>query len=140
MTVETPPPAGTSGRRTELRRRRRRRRILALTVVLALLAAVALGFTAYLVRSGPEPPPPVEQTQRTQRTLLVQVLGPGGDAVSTTLFGVDPPARTGAAVLVPAQVLVNVPGSASLPIGRALRTVAPESVREIGRASCRERV
>ncbi|MGG6497795.1 UNVERIFIED_CONTAM: LCP family protein, partial [Bacteroidetes bacterium 56_B9] len=41
----------------------------------------------------------------------------------------DPPAGSGAVVLVPRQTLVTVPGTGALTVSRALRTVAPEGSR-----------
>ncbi|MCU1692840.1 MAG: cell envelope-related transcriptional attenuator [Frankiales bacterium] len=117
------------GRRTALRRARRRRRRRLVAVALAVLVALTAALTVRLARGGSTPPPPVAAQERTQHTLLFQVQAPNGDAVATALLADDPPSRTGAVVLVPRQTIVTVPGSGSLTVSRALRTVAPEGSR-----------
>lgn len=118
-----------SGRRAELRRarRRRRRRIIAIVVVVALLLASGL----LLIRrgGGDAPKTPIAKQTRTQSTMLFQVQGESGDAVATALLAHDPAGRTGAAVLIPAQVIVTVPGTGALQLGRALKTVPPARSR-----------
>ena len=120
---------GREGRRTALRRQRRRRRRRLVAIALAVLAALTVALTIALAKGGGTPPAPVPAAQRTQRTLLLQVQAPNGDAVATALLAHDPAARTGAVVLVPRKTLVTVPGVGSLTISRALRTVAPEGSR-----------
>ena len=118
------------GRRTALRRQRRRRRRRLVALALAVLAALTLALTVHLARDGGEPPPSaVAEQERTQRTLLLQVQAPNGEAVATALLAHDPEARTGAVLLVPPQTLVTVPGSGSVTVGRALRSVPPEGSR-----------
>lgn len=120
MTGTTQPYVPQRGRRAQDRRRRRqrRRRIVALVVAAAAVAAVAVAVV--LVQRAPAPPSEIPPQARTQRTLLVQVRGGDGTAVASVLFAHDPAARTGAGILVPPQVIVDVPGSGSGPFGRAL--------------------
>ena len=121
-------PGPRSGRRAELRRRRRRRRQQLLAGLLAL-AVVAAVVAFVLTRQDPESSATVEPQARTQATLLLQVQGAEQAAVASTLLAHDPVSRTGAAVLVPPQVIVDVPGAGSVPFGRALATTAPEGSR-----------
>ena len=121
-------PGSRSGRRTEQLRRRRRRRqqILAALLALAVVAAVV---AVVLARRDPEGSASVQPQGRTQATLLLQVQGGDLAAAASTLLAHDPVSRTGAAVLVPPQVIVDVPGAGSVPFGRALATSAPEGSR-----------
>lgn len=120
-----------SGRssRLELRRKRRRRRRQLTGVLVVVLALLAAAFAVYLAKDAPDAPPTTQEPQRTQRTLLFQVQGENGSAVASALLARDPEPRTGAALLIPPQVLVTVPGTGSLPFGRALSTVPPEGSR-----------
>ncbi|MFP5220035.1 MAG: LCP family protein [Actinomycetes bacterium] len=117
------------GRRAEARRRRkqRQRRLAALAAALVLLAAAAV--TVFLVQRGPTEEAPVVDQGRTQRTLLVQVQGAGGDAIASALTAYDPPSATGSVVLLPPQVIVDVPGAGSQPFGRALSAGDPNGSR-----------
>lgn len=123
-------PVSRSGRRAEQRRAQRLRQVRLLTLVLGLLALVAAGFAIYLAVDAPTPPQrDAPAAGRTQRTLLLQVQGPDRAGVAHVLFAHDGTAREGAAVLVPPQVLVNVPGTGSVPFGRALATGPGTAVR-----------
>jgi len=123
-------PVSRSGRRAEQRRAKRRRQLRLLTLVLGLLALVAAGFAIYLAVDAPTPPQKdAPAAGRTQRTLLLQVQGPDRAGVAHVLLAHDGTAREGAAVLVPPQVLVNVPGTGSVPFGRALATAPGTAVR-----------
>lgn len=117
------------GRRAERRRRRRQRQrvLVGVVVALALVAAAVVAFS--LVRSAPEPPSPVEEQARTQTTLLMQVRGPDGSALASALLAHDPAADTGSVVLVPPQVIVDLPGAGSLPFGQALASGDPNGSR-----------
>ncbi|GAC1610655.1 MAG: hypothetical protein NVS3B26_18630 [Mycobacteriales bacterium] len=118
-----------SGRRAELRRARRRRQRRLLAAVLAV-AVVVLAIATYgLTRRNVTPHATIAKQIRTQSTLLLQVQGDNGDAVATALLAHDPAGRTGAVVLVPPQLIVTVPGTGSLQLGRALKTVPPERSR-----------
>lgn len=122
------PPAPPS-RRAELRRRRRRRVRQQIAVAVAVLVAGTLGLTWALAR-GSGPPPAVGVAQeRTQRTLLLQLQAPNGTGVTAAVLGIDPASRTGSALLLPADLLVPVPGDGPRPLGRALPTVEPEALR-----------
>ena len=119
---------GRSSRLEQRRKRRRRRRQLTgvLVVVLALLAAA---FAVYLAQDEPDAPPSTQEPTRTQRTLLFQVQGENGSAAASALLAQDPEQKTGAALLIPPLVLVTVPGTGSLPFGKALSSVPPEGSR-----------
>ncbi|MGB8649331.1 MAG: LCP family protein [Mycobacteriales bacterium] len=109
------------GRRAQLRaerRKQRRRLTVAGLAVLALLLAVV---TVVLVRSGGDSGKKVGAQKRTQRTVLLQVTDGSGTAVASALLAHDPAGNDGAVVLVPPQVLANVPGIGSLPFGKALQ-------------------
>jgi anionic cell wall polymer biosynthesis LytR-Cps2A-Psr (LCP) family protein len=118
------------GRRTELRRRRRQRRLRLVAAVLALALVATVAVVVLLVRRAPEVPTAVEPQGRTQSTLLFQVQGGDGNAVASALLAHDPGAGSGAAVLVPPQVIVEVPGAGSLPFGQAVATASPERSRD----------
>ncbi|HVM28443.1 MAG TPA: LCP family protein [Mycobacteriales bacterium] len=131
--VVGPDPAGGyrpgRGRRAEARRRRRqrRRRLGALALVLVLVAAGAVAY--YLAQRAPEGEAAAELQGRTQRTLLFQVRGGDGAAAASALAAHDEPSSTGAVVLVPPQVIVDLPGAGSLPFGQALATGDPNGSR-----------
>lgn len=105
-----------AARRAEQQRRRRRNQRLVAAV--AGLLVLALGL-ALLTRGGDDKGKDTSDV-RTQRTLLLQVMGPDRDAVITALLAHDPKTSTGAAVLVPPQVIVTVPGAGSQVLGNAL--------------------
>lgn len=116
--------------RLELRRKRRRRRRRVVGVLVVVLALLAAAFAVYLAQDDQEPPPPSEEPVRTQSTLLMQVQGENGSAVASALLARDPEQDTGAALLIPPQVLVTVPGKGSLAFGRALSSVPPQGSRD----------
>ena len=111
-----------TGRRAELRLRRRQRRRQLTAVALVVLLALVAFVTVVLVRSGGSDGAGKGTPVRSQRTLLLQVTGSDGSAVSSALLAHDPRTSTGAIVLVPPQVIVTVPGLGTLPFGRALRS------------------
>ncbi len=122
-----------TGPRAEQRWQGRRSQVRLIGGLLAALLLVAVAFAVYLAVDAPPPPAPAssgEPTTRTQRTLLLQVLGPNGSGASNALLAHDPAAGDGSVVLVPPQVLITVPGAGSLPLGRALATVQPENCRD----------
>lgn len=119
-----------AGSRTELRRRRRRRRTRLVAVLVTMLAVLAAAFAVYLAADAPEPPATAEPEVRTQSTLLLRMQAADGTAAASALLARDPEEGTGAAVLVPPQVLVNVPGTGSLPFGRASGTVSAQGSRD----------
>ena len=120
-----------SGRRFELRRTRRKRRVRLVAVLVTLLAVAAAAFAVWLAADTPEVPTATAPPEvRTQSTLLLQVQPPDRSAAASVLLAHDPDEGTGAGVLVPPQVLVNVPGTGSLPFGRALSTVDAQGSRD----------
>ena len=111
------------------RRRQRQRLLVALLVVLALLGAA--GAATLLAGRGPETSTEVEPQGRTQRTLLMQVrTEDGGGTLASGLLAVDATSETGSVVLVPPQVIVDVPSAGSLAFGAALGTGQPNSARD----------
>ena len=121
--------AASRGRRAELRRARRRRQRRLIAAVLAVAVVVLAVATLILTRRHSVPHASIAKQIRTQSTVLLQVQGESGDAIASALLAHDPAGRTGAAVLVPPQVIVTVPGTGALQLGRALKTVAPERSR-----------
>lgn len=121
-----------SGRRAQQRRDRRRRQVRLIGAALGVLVLLAAGFAVYLAVDAPAPPrqPQAEQQVRTQRTLLLQVQQGSGEAQSTALLAHDEATGTGAVVLVPPQVLVDVAGTGSLPLGRALAEASGQASRD----------
>lgn len=119
-----------TSRRAELRRKRRKRRTRVVALLVALAAVAAAAFAVYLAKDAPEPPGTDEGPKRTQSTLLFQVQGENGAAAASALLAHDTEERAGAAVLIPPQVLVTVPGTGSLPFGRALSSVPPQGSRD----------
>lgn len=116
--------------RAALRRERRRQQVRRIAAVLAVLGLLAIAFAVWLAKDvrGPQASSASAQV-RSQSTLLLAVLTPEGAGAGHALLAHDAQADDGAAVLIPPQVLVNVPGSGSLPLERALRTGQPESTR-----------
>jgi anionic cell wall polymer biosynthesis LytR-Cps2A-Psr (LCP) family protein len=121
--------AARSGRRAELRRARRRRQRRLIAALLAVAVVVLAAATLFLTRRHTVPHATIAKQTRTQSTLLLQVQGESGDAVASALLAHDPAGHAGAVVLVPPQVIVTVPGTGALQLGRALKTVAPERSR-----------
>ena len=108
-----------AGRRVEQRRQRRRKQRRAIGSLLGVLALLAGGFAVYLAAADtpvPPPAPPVAMG-RTQTTLLLQVAGADGASIANALLGHDPGRQAGAVLLLPPQVLVNVPGSGPASLG-----------------------
>jgi len=128
--VTTLAEGGRGSRRAEQRRQRRRRRVRLVAAALTVLALLAVAFAVYLARDAPAPPAAEEAAMRTQSTLLFQVQGENGSAAASALLAHDPETQEGAALLIPPQVLVTVPGTGSLPFGRALSNVPPQGLRD----------
>ena len=119
-----------SGSRLELRRRRRRLRVRLVVSLVLLLAVAAAAFAVWLAADAPSQPAAAAAKGRTQATLLLQIQAPDRTAMASALLASDPAVDTGAALLVPQQVLVNVPGTGSLPLGRALSSAPPHGSRD----------
>ena len=117
------------GHRAEIRRQRRKRQRRVLAIVLAVALVVLVVATFVLSRGDGKPRTPVAKQQRTQSTVFFQVQGESGSAVGSALLAHDPASHSGAVVLVPPQVIVTVPGTGALQLGRALKTVTPERSR-----------
>lgn len=119
-----------TSRRAEQRRQRRQRQVRRIAAALTVLAVLAVAFAVWLAYDAPEPPgASADPNARTQRTMLMAVQAPDGSAAAASLLAHDPDTADGSVVLLPPQVLVNVPGSGSVAFGRAIRTVPPESAR-----------
>jgi hypothetical protein len=103
-------------RRAEIKRRNRRMSMSALAVLAALSLLVAGLLTLRAADDGKKATAP----QRTQHTLLLQVQRPDRTAVSSALLAHDTKTKLGSVVLIPPQVLAQVPGVGNLPFGRAL--------------------
>ena len=121
-------------RRAQQRRERRRRQVRRIAALLTVLGLLAVAFAVWLAADAPAPPPaPDSSPGRTQSTLLWTVQAPDGAGAAAALLAHDPADGDGAGeaagVLLPQQVLVNVPGSGSMPFGRAVLTAPPESTR-----------
>ena len=118
-----------TGRRAEQRRARRRRQRRIISAVLAVAVLALAVVTIVLSRRDSTPHATIAKQARTQSTVLFQVQGDNGSALSSALLAHDPASRTGAAVLIPPQVIVTVPGTGQLQLGKALGTVPPERSR-----------
>ena len=120
---------GGTGSRLARRQAQRRRQRKVLAAVLAV-AVLLLAVVTFALSRRDTPARATLPTQvRTQTTLLLQVQGESGAAVGSALLAHDPASRTGAIVLIPPQVIVTVPGTGSLQLGRALRSVSPDRSR-----------
>lgn len=129
MTLD--PITGTRmGRRArERERRRKQRRRLAVAGVVAVVALL-VGVTAVIVANGGKGGGGVKAPVRTQRTLLLQVKAPDGTAEASALLAHDPASKQGAVVLLPQQVLVNVPGGGSVTFAKSLQSGSAAGSRE----------
>ena len=118
--------------RLELRRSRRRQRLRLVVTFVALLALAAAAFAVWLAVDAPPRPRAAAAAAevRTQSTLLLQVQAEDRTVAASALLAVDADDRTGAVLLVPRQVLVNVPGIGSLPFGRGLSSAPPQGSRD----------
>ena len=116
------PEPARSERRAQQRvgRRRQRTRIsIALVVVIALVVAAAGAAIYRRHRKAATTSPHVKA--RTQRTLLLEIPSPDGDAIASALFATDPATGNASIVLVPARMLSQVPGFGSASFGEALK-------------------
>lgn len=110
------------GKRAELRERRRRQRRRLVVAGVTAFAVLAVGVTVLLVRNGGKDSAANKASVRTQRTLLLQVKGADGSALSSALLADDRKSGNGAVVLIQPQVLANVPGIGSGDFAHALAT------------------
>jgi hypothetical protein len=63
----------------------------------------------------------------SQKTMLVQVTGEDGTAAASALTGVTPSTGTGAVVLVPSGLLVDVAGTGDVPFGETVTLPEPSA-------------
>jgi hypothetical protein len=112
------PPA--PGKRAQLRAQQRRRRRRIAASVVAGVTALALLVVVIVISTGGGGGTKHKGPTRTQHTLLLQVQQPDRTALSSALLAHDSKTKLGSVVLVPPQVLAQVPGVGSLPFGRAL--------------------
>lgn len=110
---------GRAADRAARRRRARTRRLLAVGLVVALLA-VAAGAWWFLAGRGSGSGRADEQVRSRQRTLLVQVAGPDGTALATSLIGVQSDQHKAVSVLIPSRLLVDAAGAGTVPFGETL--------------------
>lgn len=132
--VTEPPSVGRTvvarrdraAQRAARRAQARRRALLVGAAVLAVL--LVAGVTVVLVKAGggPKATGPASTAPR-QSTLLVQVAGADGTAASSALVGITPRTNRGAAVLVPAGLLVDVASNGSMPFGETLTLPQPRA-------------
>lgn len=107
-------PVGGGGlrhRRREQRHRQRAHRVLLLRIV-ALLVVAAVASVVALRTVGRTDRAPARPTAvgRSQHTLLLAVGAPSAAAQSVALFAVDPASKSGGALLIPPDTLVDGPG------------------------------
>lgn len=93
----------------------------------AVLIAGLATFAIHRTHNAPQTS--IGKQTRTQATVLFQVRGDSGSAAASALLAHDSAGHSGAAVLIPPQVIVTVPGTGSLQLGRVLKTVPPERSR-----------
>ncbi len=126
----TMPAQGSRMARRAEQAAQKRKLVRRAVVALAAVLVVVLAFVALGVITGDEKKKATVDTKtRTQRTVLLQVKGSDGSAVASALLAHDDPSSSGAVVLLPPQVLVNVPGSGSTSLGKALITGSPNRAR-----------
>lgn len=121
---------GTGRRALARKRRRQRQRLLVGLLVVGVLLAAA-GVATLLANRGSDTDGAVEPQARTQRTLLMQVrTADAAGTLASALLAADSSSSTGSVILVPPQVIVDVPSAGSLPFGQALATGQPNSARD----------
>jgi anionic cell wall polymer biosynthesis LytR-Cps2A-Psr (LCP) family protein len=104
----------------ERQRTATRRRLLVVGVgALALLLVIGVTVVVLSGRGDNAPVTTVPQAPH-QSTLLVQVAGSDGTGVVNALVGVTPASGSGAALLIPAGLLVDDASSGNLPFGETL--------------------
>ena len=108
----------------------RRRVVRRATVALAAVLAIVLAVVAVKAVTGSGgKKTTIDAKTRTQRTVLFQVKGADGTAIASALLAEDDASHTGAVVLLPPQVLVNVPGGGNTSLGKALAVGSPNRSR-----------
>lgn len=119
MSPRVPPPPGRRAQQRAQARKKRRQRFAAVCAVILVLGAIV---GAVVVTGGPSKGHKAGAPQRTQHTLLLQVQASDGTAISSALLAHDTATSLGSVVLVPPQVLAQVPGIGSMQFSRALGT------------------
>ena len=110
------------------RRAAARRRTLRILAVVGV-ALVVLGAGAWLLlgRGGDDTPVETTSGPPEQDTLLMQVTGSDGTAAASALTGVTPSEDTGAVILVPSRLLVDVAGTGDIPFGETVTLAEPSA-------------
>jgi anionic cell wall polymer biosynthesis LytR-Cps2A-Psr (LCP) family protein len=111
-------PAGSRGRG---------KKILGALLVLALIVAVGVAMVGH--KSGAAKVTAPVASVGSQTTLLIQLSGSLGTAVDSALVAHDPATHQGLVVLVPSEVVAQVPGFGAMPFGQALTVGDPEAPR-----------
>ena len=109
-------------------RARRRRFVLMIVAGVALLGLLGYWVMSPSGSTTATKAPPV-QTGRSQETMLIQFSGSLGSAVGSALVAHDTVAHDGVVVLVPSDVIAQVPGFGSMPFGQALTVGDPTAPR-----------
>jgi anionic cell wall polymer biosynthesis LytR-Cps2A-Psr (LCP) family protein len=114
----------------EARRTAARRRLLVICAA-ALAALLVIGVTAVIVSSaGGDDPVTAAPAKPKQSTLVVLAAGQDGTAAASALLGVTQANGKGAALLIPAGLLVDVASSGSLPFGETLTLPSKQAPAE----------
>lgn len=113
--------AARRARQQEHRRRTRR----TVAAVAAGLVAIAVVVAVALVVSNGTTHHKHTASVRTQSTVLFQLRGARNAAAESALLAYDSSTADGVALLVPARVIVDVPGRGSMPFGSTLGIAAP---------------
>jgi anionic cell wall polymer biosynthesis LytR-Cps2A-Psr (LCP) family protein len=101
------------------RRQSQRRQVSLVAGAVVAVLVVAVGAWWMLGRGGGDDNTSDTAVQK-QRTLLVQVAGPDGTAKASALIGVRTDEKRAVTVLVPSRLIVDLPGSGSVPFGETL--------------------
>ena len=109
------------------RRAAARRRNLLLGGAVAAVLVLLLGGWLLLRGGGGDDVGTTGGGPPTQKTLLVQVTGEDGTAAASALTGVTPSTGTGAVVLVPSRLLVDVAGTGDIPFGETATLPEPSA-------------
>jgi anionic cell wall polymer biosynthesis LytR-Cps2A-Psr (LCP) family protein len=102
--------------------------------VLAIVAGVALlSLVVYVLLPGSHAKTAAKPTPvpagRSQATMLIQFSGNLGSAIGSALVAHDTVANDGVVVLVPSDLITQVPGFGSMPFGQALTVGDPAAPR-----------
>jgi hypothetical protein len=119
-------------RQAERRARRaaaRRRLLIIGAIVLAVLLIIGVAAVVLSSRGNKATPTTAAQPPH-QSTLLVQVAGQDGTAVVNALVGVTRKTGDGAALLIPAGLLVDDASSGNLPFGETLTLPSKSASRD----------